>query len=193
MFAAQSLFLMGWNWYDWFVALALLYGVWSGVRNGLVGEILWTVGMVTMVLVAVNFYEPVGNWLGSIVSVNLELAHLIAFIGLALIVYILTLSIRQVLHNRMKNKGLLSATVQNFGGAIAGVVRMAAVMSFVTICLCLTRSPFWHQQVGKDSWFGAYVVGQFPPVAEMVHKTFPEKLWFLENVKRREDPDLPQK
>ena len=192
MLAAQSIFLWGWNWYDWFVALALLYGLWSGVRNGLIGEILLTIGTVTMLLVAVNFYEPVGDWLTSTAGLNAELGHLIAFVGLALVVYIITLSLRQVLHKRMKNRGIFSATIENLGGAVGGIIRLAAVMAFFTIALCLTRSSFWHQQVGKDSRFGAYVVGQFPPVAKMVDRTFAEKLWFLD-VKRRKDPDLPEK
>jgi len=50
---------MGWNWYDWVVAVALLYGVWSGVRNGLLGELIWMVGAILMVIGAVS----AANWL----------------------------------------------------------------------------------------------------------------------------------
>jgi hypothetical protein len=52
------------------------------------------------------------------------------------------------------------------------------------------RSPFWHQQVSKDSVFGSYVVAQFPAVGAVVRKQFPETLWFMKDLKRRDEPDV---
>ncbi len=92
----------------------------------------------------------------------------------------------------MKKAGLLSASVENLGGAIGGGVRMTAVMAIISIALCLTRSEFWHQQVGHDSRFGAYMVKKFPSVAATVDRSFPEKMWFLDKLERRKDPELSQ-
>jgi hypothetical protein len=58
------------------------------------------------------------------------------------------------------------------------------------VILTLTRSPFWHEEIARDSRFGAFVVRQFPAVAAMAEKQFPEKMWFLKDLKRREEPNI---
>jgi uncharacterized membrane protein required for colicin V production len=49
------------NWYDVVVVIALLYGVWSGVRAGLTGEVIRVVGLILMVVVALASYQSAGD------------------------------------------------------------------------------------------------------------------------------------
>ncbi len=144
-----------------------------------------------MMVGAIKFYQPAGAWLQGVLGISRESGNLFAFVGIAIAVYVVSLAIRRVLRKRMDKAGILSASIENLGGAVAGVVRMAAVMAIVSIALCLTRSEFWHKQVGHDSRFGAYMVDKFPSVAATVNRSFPEKLWFLDTLERREDPELP--
>jgi hypothetical protein len=104
-------------------------------------------------------------------------------------VYVLTLALRNFVTGRVKKFKFL-AIVDNLGGAVAGVARMAVVMAFVTLMISLMRSPFWHRQVSTNSVFGSTVVAQFPAVQEVVKKSFPEKLWITDELKRREEPDV---
>ena len=64
---------------------------------------------------------------------------------------------------------------------------MVVIMAWLSVILTLTRSPFWHEEIARNSRFGAFVVRQFPAVAE---KQFPEKMWFLKDLKRREEPNI---
>jgi len=54
--------------------------------------------------------------------------------------------------------------------------------------LALMRSPFWHEQIARNSCFGARVVQQFPPVAAMAEKQQQEGPWFMKPIPRREEP-----
>jgi uncharacterized membrane protein required for colicin V production len=177
----------GANWYDAVVAAALLWGVWSGVRTGLSGEILRVAGWVLTVALAVRFYPVAGGWLKQRTALAAEVANLVAFVSIAVAVYLVSVAVRLAMH-RWMTKLKLTATLENLGGGVAGVVRMAVVMACVTLMLCLLRSPFWHEQVGKNSRFGSYVVGRFPAVAAMLEKNFPETLWMLKDFKRRPEP-----
>ncbi len=189
MIAAETAPASSFNWYDIVVGVALLYGVWSGVRTGLFGEVLRVAGIILMVVAAVKLYIPAGDWLRDKTQMAEEPARLVAFVAIALVVYGVTLALRNFITGRVKKFKFL-AVVDNLGGAVAGVVRMAVVMAFVTLMISLMRSPFWHQQVSINSVFGSTVVAEFPAVQEVVKKSFPEKLWITEELKRRQEPDV---
>lgn len=177
------------NWYDIVVGVALVYGIWGGVRTGLFGEILRVVGMILMIATALHFYIPAGNWLKGVTRISEEPARLTAFVVIAVVVYLIALAVRNFVTSRVKKLQFL-ALLDNLGGAVAGLVRMVVVMAFVTIMISLMRSPFWHDQVSKNSVFGSTVVAQFPAVSEVVKKRFPETLWMTEELKRREELDV---
>ncbi len=180
-------FLSGLNWYDWFVATGLLYGVWSGLRSGLSGEIVTTVGLVVMVVLAISFYAVSGAWLAEQAGLDLPVAEVVAFVGIALTVYAVAFVVKRVLHQKLK-RGVFSALVENVGGAAAGVVRLVVVLAWLSVCLCLSPSDFWQRQVGEESRFGSFMVSHFPAVAAKVEESFPDKVWLLKDIPRREAP-----
>ena len=183
--------LFGTNWYDLVVAAALLYGIWSGIRNGFSGEVLRVLGLLGMAGLALGFYVGAGKWLQSLRGWAIEFANLIAFVAMAVAVYLASLLARVVVHRLMK-RFRFTAAVENVGGGSAGFLRMVVVMAWLSVALALTRSEFWHHEVARESRFGSFVVGQFPAVAAMVEKEFPEKMWFLQDLKRRAEPDAEQ-
>lgn len=187
MLGVEASLLAGTNWYDVVVLGALLYGAWSGVRKGFSGEIIRVIGLVAMVFLALSFYIPVGHWLQQVTGWAEEPANLAAFLAIAVSVYVVAAFVGARIHRRLK-KGPFTATVENIGGMLAGVVRMAVVMAWVSVALSLVRSEFWHREISRESKFGSYVVAQFPAVAAMAEKEYPEKLWFLQKLKRRAEP-----
>jgi membrane protein required for colicin V production len=189
MIAAESAAASSFNWYDIVFAVALLFGVWSGVRTGLFGEILRVVGMLLTVAAAVHFYVPAGDWLRALTRMPEEPARLTTFVAIALAVYFTLFALRNYVTGKIK-KFKFWAMIDNLGGAVAGLVRMTVVMAAVTIGISLMRSPFWHRQVSTNSVFGSTVVAQFPSVLEVVKKNFPEKLWITQELKRANEPDV---
>jgi len=171
------------NWYDLVVIVALLYGIWSGLRAGLTGEIIRVIGLVLMIVLAIEFYLPAGDWLQSQFHMDSEVSYLLAFVGIAVVVHLIALAIRLATHKEMQ-KLKMAAMVENVGGSFAGVVRMTLIMTWVTVLLCLSDSPFWRHTVGEESRFGAFVINQIPAVKNIVEKSIPQKTW-LSDLKRR--------
>ena len=187
MLGVDASWRFGLNWYDGVVAAAILYGTWSGFRRGLSGEIVRLVGLVLMVVLALSFYLPVGKWVRGATGWAEELASLAAFVGIAMSVYIVAAVVGTQIHRRLE-KGRFAAVVENVGGVLAGMVRMAILMAWVTVLLSLTRSKFWNHQVVEESRFGSFVVAKFPSVAAVADRQFPEKMGILPDLKRREEP-----
>ncbi len=177
----------GLNWYDIVVLVALLYGIWSGLRTGFSGEIIRVLGLVLMVVLALAFYLPVGAWLQRQTNLTDELANLLAFLSIAVVVYVIIAAVRVAVHRRVQQLGT-TAIIENAGGAVAGCLRMGVLMAWLSVMLALIGSPFWHQQIARDSFFGSRVVGEVPAVADFLEKKFPEKTGLLEDLKRHEKP-----
>ena len=120
-----------------------------------------------------------------------ERANLLMFIAIMLGVHLVFGFIRLAVKRWTRDRPL-SAFTENLGGAVAGLVRMGAVMVAVTIYFCLLQSEFWHEQVGRESRFGQRVVQLFPDLAPVVEKREVEKIWFLREPKRRPEFDIEQ-
>lgn len=181
----------GLNWYDVVVLLAVLYGLYSGIRNGLAAELITALGLVLMVAAAIGFYDLIGRWLQGRTGWDIELANLVAFVGIAVAVFSLTFAVKIIVHRKRKAT-VFSAVAENVGGALAGVVRMLLLMAWLTVMLCLVRSPFWHDQIARQSRFGAWLVDRLPAVAAVADQQFPETVPFFRSIERRAEPTVDQ-
>jgi uncharacterized membrane protein required for colicin V production len=179
------------NWYDIVVVGALFYGVWSGIRAGLMGEIIRVIGLVLMIVLAVQFHQPVGDWIGENSSLPHAAAQLIAFVSIAVVVYLITLWVRLATRKRMLEVKT-AALVENVGGGFAGAVRMVLIMAWVTVVLSLTTSNFLYDQVGIKSRFGSLVLDQLPVARAVMEGNSREKAWFMQDVKRRPEPNYEE-
>jgi uncharacterized membrane protein required for colicin V production len=177
------------NWYDFVVIVALIYGAWSGLRAGLTGEIIRVIGLVLMIVLAFQLYQPLGNWLQAHSPLTGEAVYLVAFVSIAVVVHLLALAARLAAHRHVQ-KLKLAAMIENVGGSLAGVIRMIVIMAWLTAFLCLAGSDFWRHEVGEQSRFGSFVATFVPTVKAMFEKNFPErKTGLMPDLKRRPEPD----
>ena len=191
MSIAETVITFETHWYDVVVVVALLIGLWSGMRTGYSGEVLRSVGLVLGVIAGMGYYAAAGQWLTKYSSLVPERANLVMFVVIVLGVYVV-FGLAQLVVERWTRNRPLSAFTENLGGAVAGLVRMGAIMVAVTVYFCLLQSEFWHEQVGRESRFGQRVVQQFPDLAPVVQKREVEKIWFLREPKRRPEFDIEQ-
>lgn len=176
------------NWYDVVVVGAMFYGVWSGIRAGLTGEIIRVIGLVLMIVVAVRLHHPVSDWLSANSPLPHDTAQLIVFVSIAVVVYLISVWIRLATRKRMQELKT-GALVENVGGGFAGAVRMVLIMAWVTVVLSLSTSNFLYDEVGVRSRFGSLVLDQVPAVRAAMEKNSPQKDWFSPDVKRRTEPN----
>jgi uncharacterized membrane protein required for colicin V production len=179
------------NWYDIVVVGALLYGAWSGLRAGLTGEIIRVVGLVLMIVLASELHQSVGHWLGANFSLSDDAAQFVAFVSIAVVVYLITLAIRLRTRQRMQELKV-AALLENVGGGFAGVIRMGLIMAWVTVVLSLSTSSFLADQVGIESRFGSLVLDRLPAVRAAMEKHLPEKAWLMQDLKRRPEPNYEE-
>jgi len=176
----------GLNWFDVFVGLVILYGLWRGIRTGLTGEFIRATGWILLIVATLKWYRRIGEWVQAHTKMDPDLANLVSFIVLGILLYTCALAIRWFAE-RKRSKFKFGAFLENMGGAVLGVARMVAVTAFITVMLCLVRSPFWHTQIGEESMYGRFIVSKLPAVAEVVQKKFPETFFRLKEIKRPDE------
>jgi uncharacterized membrane protein required for colicin V production len=170
------------NWYDIVVVGALFYGVWSGIRAGLTGEIIRVVGLVLMIVLASEFHQTVGDWLNANSPLPDDAAQAVAFVGIAVVVYLITLAIRLRTSKRMQELKV-AALLENVGGGFAGAIRMVIIMAWISVILSLSMSGFMADQVGVRSRFGSLVLDQLPAVRAAMNNS-----WFSPKARPQPEP-----
>lgn len=169
--------------------IALLFGLWSGQRAGLTGEVVRFITSIAMVWVSLAYYVPAGDWIRSEARTELEVSRFIAFVGLMFVSYVAAVIIRKLLSQWTK-KSPSAAFFENAGGAILGFIRMLIVMSLLTLTLCLIRSPVIHDFVARKSIFSSAVVKLVPSVEAVTKKKWPETFPLFKDIDRPFDADI---
>jgi uncharacterized membrane protein required for colicin V production len=185
--AAATKLPTSWNWYDYIVAVAVLSGFYSGLRAGLVRSVWRVVMWGVMTLVALLLFATLGAGLHDLFGLGTDSANLQAFLIVTLVVYVPCHFAGNAIVSRVSERRL-PALVENVGGVLVGPFVMVLVMAWLSIALALTRSPLWHEEAVQYSCFGSRVVQHFPSIAATTEKKQTDKLWFMEPIKRREDP-----
>lgn len=175
------------NWYDYVVAAAVFYGCYNGIRTGVVREFFRVLTWIFVIVVSVICYVPAGTWMKDYSGLDGDLSNLIAFWMISLVTWMFGVWLSDHgMHRWGKRK--LYAIVENLGGLLMGAILLVLIMVWTSVAVTLMRSEFWHEQVFRNSCFGARVVQTFPSVAEMAQKKQPaEQLWFMKPIQRREE------
>jgi uncharacterized membrane protein required for colicin V production len=180
-------FLKSLNWYDYVVGVVVLSGFYIGLRTGLARSALRTLTCGVMTLLSLLLYPTVGMGLHEIFGLDVDSANLQAFLFLGMIVFILChFAAREIMFRASQRS--LPATLDNVGGMLIGPFVMLLVMAWLSLALALTRSPTLHPIVVQESRFGAHVVQPFPLIAAAPDTKNNKKPWFMEPIKRREEP-----
>ena len=74
---------------DIIIAVLLVIGLISGLRDGLVKQVAGLAGLIGGLLLGRAFYMPLGEWIGSTLSISAEAAHIAAFITILIAVPLL--------------------------------------------------------------------------------------------------------
>ena len=74
---------------DIIIAVLLVIGLISGLRDGLVKQVAGLAGLIGGLLLGRAFYMPLGEWIGSTFSISAEAAHIAAFITILIAVPLL--------------------------------------------------------------------------------------------------------
>ncbi len=125
------------TWVDLIAALALVRGIYVGLRKGFFSELLRLLAYVGTLAAAIYLYKPAGEYLTLNTFLNERAARAVAFVVLFVLFYLATKLIVALLHKLLKvGEG---GAVNRMLGAIAAVCRWVVILSLVLTLI--DRSP----------------------------------------------------
>lgn len=116
---------------DVIIAVLLVVGLIGGIRDGLVKQICGLMGLIVGLLVGKTVYKPVGDWLIGALSLSAEIAHIMAFILILLLVPLLFSLMGWLVS---KFLGVISlGWLNRLLGGLVGVLKYALFVGIVII------------------------------------------------------------
>jgi hypothetical protein len=186
--AAVSNMFNGYNWYDAVVPVVLAYGVWNGWEAPFTEKIFGVAEMTLALVVGIAWYGPVSARLESVTGMTAVAARPAAFIGIAILVRLLSLLAQHLARRKLANIRF-GRRVDLIGSPLAGFLWACGLMIWITVALNLTNSRFFHDQIARNSRFGAMVIARVPAVAITLTEHSPEQSSPSISLKLKEDLD----
>jgi membrane protein required for colicin V production len=144
----------GWTWIDWAIVIVIVLSALGGLVQGLVRMALSLAGLIAGLALAAWNYQHLARELIPVVKSE-QVADVIAFLVIALVVMIIAGVFASIITRTMKWMGL--GCLNRIGGAIFGAIQGAVL---VTLCILVTVAFFPSARWLTDShlprkFFGA--------------------------------------
>lgn len=149
---------------DGLAVLAMLWGLYRGLRRGLSGELGQLIGVIAALVFGLNAYRPVSAWLLGATRLTGRSAVVIAFLvtlAAALVVWIL---LRALFRRLMRV--VIEARFDHGLGLAAGFVRSALLVVIVFAIMNLWPNATLNRIFGEDSFVGTLVLKLVPQLRE---------------------------
>jgi len=118
------------NYFDVFVVLWLILGVFMGRKHGMSQEVLPMVQWIAIVILAGMFYGPIAQFLHQNANLELVLASIIGYVLVGLVVHFIFLWIKQGIGEKLVGSDMFGRA-EYYLGMAGGAVRFACML----VCL----------------------------------------------------------
>jgi len=152
------------NWLDIVILVLIVISAFGGLGRGLIKTVLSLVGVIVGVLLAGQFYDTVGGWLGFFG--NEDIANALGFI-LILGVVMVAAEILGTVIKKMASFALLG-WVDRLGGAILGA--LIAVI-FISAGLAIWAKFFGSDTIAESA-IASFLLDKFPLVLGLLPAEF---------------------
>ena len=117
------------TWVDYLALVALLRGLYVGLKSGVFQELLRVAAYVVTILVTLYLFEPLAQYLTLHTFLNIDTARIAGFGGTLAVVYLLTKLVRVMLLKMLKPGG--GGAMNGLVGALIGGTRLLVLLSFL--------------------------------------------------------------
>jgi uncharacterized membrane protein required for colicin V production len=163
------------GWFDLVVIIVLGFGVYRGRRNGMSKELLPLLQWVVMLPVC-GFGYPMLNGLLSQFIKNVFWSNLLAYLFLALLVFLTFAMLKRLLEKKLVTSDFFRGS-EYYLGMLSGIVRYACAIIFA---LALLNAPYYSpEDVARQKAFdqknfggGLYSGSYFPHVYTVQNEVF---------------------
>jgi len=164
------------TWVDYIALVALLRGLYVGYKTGFFQELLKIVAYVLTMVLTLHFYDLAAQQLTLHSSLNDSTAHIVAFAGLLVGVYVVLKLLRMMLAKMLKTG---EGPVQKIFGALFGGTRLLVLLSFFFMLVDSTPLKELKTDVHTRSLTGPTISQAAPMLYEFLSGISPE-LRFLD-------------
>ena len=152
------------NLVDIVIAVALIFPIFTGLKQGLIKAALSLAGLIVGVILASNFYQQLAGVLGFIA--NKDIANVVAFIIILVVVMIIANVAAALL--KATAKAVMLGWVDHLGGAIFGFLMGAIFMG----ALLAAFVQFFGTGMVTESWLAAILLDKFPLIIGLLPSEF---------------------
>ena len=115
------------NWFDAVVILVLVFGIYRGRKNGMSKEMIPALTWVTLFIVCGSYYKLVAQTFKNAAGLDDLTSFVLAYIGLAFIVYLIFSLIKNALAKKLETSNLFG-NAEFYIGVPAGIIRFACIL-----------------------------------------------------------------
>ena len=141
---------------DALAVLLLVIGVILGFRRGLADQLASLIGVVIVAVGAYHAYQPLGNFLAANTSLSSQWSRVLAVVLLMLASMLVMALIHATFGNLMKV--VFAGWLDRLGGAVAGLVKAAALVLLIFIIMNAVPAPRLNRWFGEESLIGRQVL-----------------------------------
>ena len=154
------------HWVDIIILVALIFPIFTGLKQGLIKAALSLAGLIVGVILAGNFYQQLAGVLGFISNENI--ANVVAYILILVVVMIIATVAATLL--KFTAKAVLLGWVDHLGGAVFGLLMGAIFMGALLAALgkFLPASTEWI----SDSFLANILLDKFHLVLALLPGEF---------------------
>ncbi|HKI72530.1 MAG TPA: CvpA family protein [Verrucomicrobiae bacterium] len=166
---------LGINWFDLFVLVMLVVGIFVGRKRGMSLELLSVLQWLMIVFVAAITCEPFGKMLADLSGISPVLTYTAAYLLAAILIKIVFIMIR-----RMAGEKLVASDVfgnfEYYLGMAAGLIRFACITLFVLALLNakqVSKAELDAKLKEQMDWAGSIYI---PPFGSIQRAVFEESM-----------------
>lgn len=144
------------NWVDILIVIYIVMSVLWGKKRGLSEEIITFIVALFSWIIALHFYNNVGQLINDWFLMSLSASKAIAFIALVCGIFAIGSFFGKLLKNVMKFK--FTPNIEGIGGLIIGGLRGGVIVSIIIVSLVLIPKDFLKREFYSNSLLGNYLV-----------------------------------
>ncbi|MBI4226692.1 MAG: CvpA family protein [Candidatus Omnitrophica bacterium] len=155
-----------WNWIDVLALVCLLRFGYIGATQGLGNELVRTAGLVSGIVVAFRWYQPVGDWVAARTRLSHEWAAAFILIAMVFGVYLVLGFALRLAQKAVTLR--FAPSLDKAGGVALALGRAMLVVSLALVTLQQLPSESVRASIEERSWSGRYLARVAPAIYDTV-------------------------
>ncbi len=144
------------SWVDLLVIIVVLRSTYVGSQRGFFGELFHIFGICLVIVFSIHFYTPVSNFLNQYLFIPLNIAYIIGFLIVTIVIYLIFKCIYGFLRKVIKIEAF--PVINKIGGSVLGFCKGFAIATFLIFIMLLTPIRYITESAKTKSSFAPFFI-----------------------------------